>query len=67
MGSFGEVLFADGVDRTMVANLRSLMANTGWTLDRAMDALSVPAEDRERYAEKIAPAGEPEGAVTSEA
>lgn len=58
VGSFGEVLFSEGVEKgeakATLANIRSLMANLGLSLDRAMDALAIPAEDRERYAAEIA-------------
>lgn len=30
--------------------IRSLMANTGWTLERAMEALGIPEPGRPKYA-----------------
>lgn len=34
----------------IIESIRSLMANTGWTLERAMEALGIPETDRPKYA-----------------
>lgn len=55
--------FQKGCAKEMVANIRNLMASTGLSLNRAMDVLAVPTEDRERYAAAIEHAAEePSGA-----
>ena len=55
--------FQKGCAKEMVANIRNLMASTGLSLNRAMDVLAVPTEDRERYAAAIEhTAEEPSGA-----
>ena len=35
-------------------SLRNLMANMSWTAGQAMDALGIPAEEREKYAAMLA-------------
>ena len=34
----------------IIESIRSLMANTGWTLEKAMEALGIPEPDRPKYA-----------------
>ena len=34
-------------------SIRNLMTNVKWTTNQAMDALSIPQEERKRYANKI--------------
>lgn len=36
-----------------LASIRSLMTNTGWPLDKAMEVLNVPEADRAKYAELL--------------
>lgn len=70
MGSFGEALFEEGVEKGIaegeargmakmaIASIKGLMASMGLPLDRAMDVLAIPMEDRERYAAVIESATE---------
>ena len=37
----------------IIESIRNLMANTGWTLERAMEALGIPESDRPKYAELL--------------
>jgi predicted transposase/invertase (TIGR01784 family) len=39
----------EGRDSNLLANLKSLIANLGFTPEQAMDALSVPENEREKY------------------
>jgi predicted transposase/invertase (TIGR01784 family) len=41
--------FEEGRDSNLLANLKSLIANLGFTPEQAMDALSVPENEREKY------------------
>lgn len=45
-----EEAFENGQERA----LRNLMANLSLTAEQAMDALSIPAEEREEYAARLA-------------
>ncbi len=38
-----------GVNDGVLACIRSLMKNTGWTAERAMRMLEIPAAERKRY------------------
>ena len=40
----------EGRTEGIIESIRSLMANTGWTLERAMEALGIPEADRLKYA-----------------
>ena len=44
---------AEGRAEGLLASIRSLMANTGWPLEKAMEILGVPETDRLKYAELI--------------
>ena len=44
---------AKGLEQAHIANVRSLIANLNLTADQAMDALSIPLEDRPAIAEKL--------------
>lgn len=40
---------AEGRAEGMVASIKNLMTNTGWTLEKAMEILGVPVTDRPKY------------------
>ena len=42
-----------GVQQTAISNIKSLMMKMNWTSLQAMDALSIPAEDQEKYAKML--------------
>ena len=42
-----------GAQRNAISNIKSLMAKMNWTPMQAMDALSIPAEDQEKYAKML--------------
>lgn len=48
---------AQGMDKGMVegflASIRNLMANTGWSLEKAMETLGVPETDRPKYTDLL--------------
>lgn len=44
---------AEGRMEVFLASIRSLMANTGWPLEKAMETLNVPETDRSKYAELL--------------
>ena len=44
---------AEGRTEGLLASIRSLMANTGWPLEKAMEILGVPEMDRLKYAELL--------------
>jgi len=44
---------ARGEDRATLNSIRNLMKNVKWTANQAMDALSIPQEERKRYTDKI--------------
>ena len=37
----------------LLSSIRSLMANTGWPLEKAMEILEVPEMDRPKYADLL--------------
>lgn len=39
----------EGREEGVIASLKNLIANTGWTLEKAMETLGVPITDRPRY------------------
>ena len=45
--------FASGRDSAMVSNIKNLMETSGWDARRTMEALKIPANERERYAKQI--------------
>lgn len=45
---------AEGVEKTTLANLKSLMGTLGLSVEQAMDALRVPESDRQKYQELLA-------------
>lgn len=45
---------AEGVEKTTLANLKSLMGTLGLSVEQAMDALRVPESDRPKYQELLA-------------
>lgn len=45
---------AKGLAEAREESLRNLMANMSWTAPQAMDALGIPAEEREKYAALLA-------------
>ena len=44
---------AEGRTEGLLASIRSLMANTGWSLEKAMEILGVPEMDRPKYADLL--------------
>lgn len=44
---------AEGRMEVFLASIRSLMANTGWPLEKAMETLNVPETDRSKCAELL--------------
>ena len=38
----------EGSERTLVANLSSLMTSTGWDIEQAMEKLGIPIGDRQK-------------------
>ena len=42
-----------GEDKATLNSIRNLMKNVKWTANQAMDALSIPQEERKRYTDKI--------------
>ena len=42
-----------GMQQNAIANIKTLMENMSWTAQQAMDALSVSAEERAKYAEML--------------
>lgn len=52
-----EIGIERGIERGKVegllASIRSLMANTGWSLEKAMEVLGVPETDRLKYADLL--------------
>lgn len=38
-----------GREEGVIASLKNLIANTGWTLEKAMEILGVPVTDRPKY------------------
>ena len=43
----------EGIELTIIASIRNLMETVGWTAQQAMDALKVPADEREKYAAQL--------------
>ena len=39
----------EGLDKGFAASLRNLMKNAGWTIEQAMAALGIPADERDKY------------------
>ena len=44
---------AEGHAEGLLASIRNLMANTGWSLEKAMEILGVPETDRSKYADLL--------------
>ena len=44
---------AEGRAEGFLASIRSLMSNTGWPLEKAMEILGVPETDRPKYADLL--------------
>ena len=44
---------AEGRVEGFLASIRSLMSNTGWPLEKAMEILGVPETDRPKYADLL--------------
>ena len=44
---------AEGRAEGLLASIRNLMANTGWSLEKAMEVLGVPETDRSEYADLL--------------
>ena len=54
MCNLGEVIEREGITKGVVTSIQNLMENTGWPLERAKAALSVPKEEWSKYAEMLA-------------
>ena len=44
---------AEGVEESLMSALQSLIKNMGWSVEQAMNALSIPESDRPKYAAKL--------------
>lgn len=44
---------AEGIAEGFLVSIRNLMSNTGWSLEKAMEALDVPEVDRPKYADLL--------------
>ncbi|MBQ9346563.1 MAG: hypothetical protein IJT94_04370 [Oscillibacter sp.] len=42
-----------GIEKSDLRNIQNLMDSTGWTMEKVMDMLAVPAEKRPAYAAKL--------------
>ena len=42
-----------GIRQTMLQNIQDLMSSMNWTAQQTMDALKIPREEQEKYADKI--------------
>lgn len=43
-----------GIMKATLSAIKNLMANMGWSLDQAMEALGIPEADRARYTKELA-------------
>ena len=57
MCNLSQGVMALGIERGkaegLLASIRNLMANTGWSLEKAMEILGVPETDRSKYADQL--------------
>ena len=42
-----------GMRQTMLQNIQNLMLSMNWSVQQTMDALKIPREEQERYANQI--------------
>ena len=42
-----------GITKGIVSSLRNLMESMGWSIEQAMDALQIPTEERQTYANML--------------
>ena len=42
-----------GIAKGIVSSLRNLMESMGWSIEQAMDALQIPTEERQTYANML--------------
>ena len=43
----------EGAENTLISSIKNLMESTKWTAEQAMNALKVPADQREKLAAKL--------------
>ena len=43
----------DGILREREESLRNLMENTGWSLEKAMEMLRIPPEEKEHFEKEL--------------
>ena len=43
----------EGVEKTMLENIRNLMETMTWTAQQAMEALKIPKMDQEKYKSRL--------------
>ena len=43
----------EGKEAERLESIKKLMETMGWTAEQAMDALQIPAEEREKYRDKM--------------
>ncbi len=57
MGSFSDFVeqrgMQKGMQKGLLESLDNLIKNTGWSIDKAMDTLGIPASDRSTYTELL--------------
>ena len=44
---------AKGIAKGITASIRNLMESMGWSIEQAMDALQIPTEERQTYANML--------------
>lgn len=49
MGELSESIYNDGYLEQAQRDLQHLMESTGWSLEKAMQALRIPLEERDHY------------------
>ena len=55
MTRLGQMLMDEGMELKETDSIKKLMKNMNWTIDRAMNALEVPEDKREKYRKTITP------------
>ena len=44
---------AKGITRGIIISIQNLMESMGWSIEQAMDALQIPTEERQTYANML--------------
>ena len=55
MTRLGQMLMDEGMELKETDSIKKLMKNMNWPIDRAMNALEVPEDKREKYRKTITP------------